>query len=144
MHRIFTVSYPPDDFARFERYSREFRRNGLFLERQRFGGFYKGTLYPNSGDESRYEFKDNITDYGEYARGCSAKERKRIECRMNKVLFAPDGRIYNCHYKVYARSDDFYGNLFSSEGKISVPEGYFPCNDYGFCNPCDWPYARFR
>lgn len=145
VNRIFTVVWPPDEQGRFREYSRVFKENGLFLERQRYSGFYKGKLYPFAGsDESAFEFTDQITDYDEYARGCSMAGRKKILCRMNKVLFAPDGTIYNCHYKIYSGSGDSYGNIFSAGPRVRIPEDYFPCNDYGFCNPCDWPYAGFK
>ena len=144
VNRIFTVCWPPDDLGRFQEYSRVFKENGLFLEKQRYGGFYKEKFYPFSGNEDEFEFKDNIKDYGEYARGCALADRRKILCKMDKVLFAPDGTIYNCHYKIYSGSGDSYGNIFSGSSKVSIPDDYFQCNDYGFCNPCDWPSAKFK
>jgi MoaA/NifB/PqqE/SkfB family radical SAM enzyme len=143
VNRIFTVCWPPDNLERFNQYGRTFKANGLFLEKQRYNGFYKEKFYPFTGDEAAFEFKDNIKNYDEYSKGCSMTARKEILCRMNKVLFAPDGTIYNCHYKLYSKSSDSYGNIFSTDAKVHIPEDYFPCSDYGFCNPCDWPYAKF-
>lgn len=144
VNRVFTVCYPPDNPALFKEYSEAFRKEGLFLERQRYNGYYQGHLYPFEGDESQYEFKDNIRDYAAYKQACAQECRKDIHCKMNKVLFAPDGSIYNCHYKVYNKTADSYGNIFSSDVPSSIPQGYFLCHDYGFCNPCDWPYAKFK
>jgi MoaA/NifB/PqqE/SkfB family radical SAM enzyme len=144
VNRIFTVCYPPNEPERFEEYQRIFKKNGLSLRKQRYNGFYKDKLYPSGGDENGFEFKDNITDYEAYHKGCSMARKEQVYCKVNKILFAPNGDVHNCHYKVYTGSGDHYGNLFSSGPVINVPQDYFLCNDYGFCNPCDWPYAEFR
>jgi MoaA/NifB/PqqE/SkfB family radical SAM enzyme len=144
VNRTFVVCYPPDETNLFKEYQDIFRKNGLFLERQRFNGFLDGILYPFKGDESGYEFKDNIKDYAKYKQACGLSFKDKIYCKMNKVLFAPDGSIYNCHYKVYSKSSDRYGNIFSENADVQLPSDFFLCNDYGFCNPCDFPYAQFK
>jgi MoaA/NifB/PqqE/SkfB family radical SAM enzyme len=144
VNRTFVVCYPPDETNLFKEYQEIFRKNGLFLERQRFNGFLDGILYPFKGDESGYEFKDNIKDYAKYKQACGLSSKDKIHCKMNKILFAPDGSIYNCHYKVYSKSSDCYGNIFSENADVQLPSDFFLCNDYGFCNPCDFPYAQFK
>ena len=143
VNRIFTVCWPPDKLEVFQKYVHIFKSRGLSLKRQRFNGFYKGKFYPFGGEEDDYEFKDNITEYEKYERGCSCKAKQEIYCKMNKVLFAPDGKVYNCHYKIYSGSPDYYGNIFNGNSVVNIPKDYFVCSDYGYCNPCDWPYAQF-
>lgn len=63
---------------------------------------------------------------------------------MNKVLFAPNGDIYNCHYKLYTGHKDKLGNLFEQDVRIVIPQDYFLCQDYGFCNPCDSELHSFK
>jgi MoaA/NifB/PqqE/SkfB family radical SAM enzyme len=144
INRTFVVSYPPDEINKFKDYQAIFNKHGILLEKQRFCGFHEGVLYPLKGDESESEFKDSIADYPKYKEACGAASKEKIYCKMNKVLFAPDGSIYNCHYKLYSKSVDSYGNLFSKDVQIKIPTDFFLCNDYGFCNPCDFSHAEFK
>ena len=57
-----------------------------------------------------------------------------VLCNLSQVLFSPSGDIYNCCTKLY------WGDRQSSFGNIvadfEIPDGYYICHDFGFCNPC--------
>lgn len=142
--RLFIVAHP-EIIDQIPEYEKRFKEKGLFLEVQRFTGFYKGKLYP-LGEEGqlKYHFDDGITDYSKYEEGFSLKSEKPILCRLNRVLFAPDGDIYNCHYKLYTKSEECYGNLFDHNFKTDIPTDFFLCRHYGYCNPCEYPHVEFK
>lgn len=112
---------------------------------QRFLGFYQGNLYPQ---ESAYEIgeeqKDGISNYNLYREGFGQKKASSVFCHSDKVLVAPNGDIYNCHYKLYTGHRDKLGNLFEEEVDVHIPREYFLCEDFGFCNPCDSEGHLFR
>ncbi|MHA2220054.1 MAG: hypothetical protein ACXACY_29535, partial [Candidatus Hodarchaeales archaeon] len=58
-----------------------------------------------------------------------------------RFLVAPDGGIYRCHYHLYSRRGTI-GNV--RDEKLPEPSDYNLCNDFGYCNPCDFPHAKFR
>lgn len=145
IRRLFMVAHP-EMVDKIPQYERIFEDKGLSLEVQRFMGFYNDKLYPLNNDSSsvHYHFDDGIADYEKYRKAFSLTSKKKIWCRLNRVLFAPDGDIYNCHYKVYTKSDERYGNIFDQDFKSNIPTDYFLCDDYGYCNPCEYPYAEFK
>ena len=106
---------------------------------QRFLGYHDNVLYPLPSDkyDIEYDQQDGIVNYVEYERGFGQRSRGSIYCHMNKVLFAPNGDIFNCHYKLYTGHEDKLGNLFDNSAYVALPKEYFVCGDYGFCNPCD-------
>lgn len=112
---------------------------------QRFLGFYKDSLYPQKSEyKIEQEQKDGISNYTLYQQGFSQKKTSPVFCHSNKVLIAPNGDIYNCHYKLYAGHQGKLGNLFADEVQVRIPGQYFPCEDFGFCNPCDSEGHRFK
>jgi MoaA/NifB/PqqE/SkfB family radical SAM enzyme len=146
INRIFLLAYPPDRLAQVEEYKAKFAREKMRLEIQRFTGFYNGKLYPQEESNlTEYEYEDNIRDYKLYNQACNLEEKKRIWCKISKVLFAPNGDIYNCHYKLYTASSDTFGNIFDNDRTIfNPPSDYFICDNFGYCNPCDFGHAEFR
>ncbi len=67
-----------------------------------------------------------------------AHDRKRpMKCTSGWVNFAPDGEIYNCQYHLEIRKNAF-GNVTALEECRPLPVfgTFFPCGDYGFCDPC--------
>lgn len=136
----------PRGTDKISQYERMFENQGLSLEIQRFMGFYNNELYPLNNDHSsiRYGFDHGITDYQRYIEGFSLTSKKKIWCKLNRVLFAPNGDVYNCHYKLYTKCDRIYGNIFEQDFKTDIPTDYFLCDDYGYCNPCEYPYAEFK
>ena len=108
------------------------------IKLQRFLGFYQDKLYPNESDyDILQEQKDGISNYRLYQEGFSQRKSSSILCHSDKVLIAPNGDIYNCHYKLYTGHKDKLGNLFNDEVRVHIPREYFPCQEFGFCNPCD-------
>ncbi len=137
VHTLFVVAHPAYlDKARD--YKRRLLRIHPRVKLQRFLGFHNGKLYPQeSGYKIAQEQKDGISNYPLYQEGFGQKTASPIFCHSDKVLIAPNGDIYNCHYAVYTGQKDKLGNLFDDEVRIRIPRYYFLCYDFGFCNPCD-------
>lgn len=93
-----------------------FKRRGIPLKLYSYVGEKDGAIYPIKATKA-----------------CSGKRVQRVLCRSAYVLIAPDGKIYNCHAKMYRDA----GAICSIE---EFPEkfttGYFPCDEYGLCQPC--------
>lgn len=144
VHSLFIVAHPAymEDVERFKRRLSEIHP---VVKLQRFFGRLDGRLYPR---EDAYDIlceqEDGIRNYGAYEEGFNQKGKQDIYCRMKKVLFAPNGDIYNCHYKLYTGHKDKFGNIFNEDVYIAMPEEFFLCHDYGFCNPCDSEGHLFR
>jgi sulfatase maturation enzyme AslB (radical SAM superfamily) len=112
---------------------------------QRFLGRYEGGLYPSDkACDIVCEHSDGINNYKAYSEGFGQAGKKDIYCRVKKVLFAPNGDIYNCHYKLYTGHKDKFANLLDKDLHISMPQDFFLCHDYGFCNPCDSEGHAFK
>ena len=137
IHILFLVAHPAY-LDKAVDYKRRLLRIHPRVKLQRFLGFHKGKLYPQeSGKKTEQEQKDGIFNYCLYQEGFSQESAAPIFCRSDKVLIAPNGNIYNCHYKVYTGHKDKLGNLFDEQVRVRVPRQYFLCQDFGFCNPCD-------
>ena len=137
VHTLFIVAHPAYLNKALE-YKRRLVRIHPRVKLQRFLGFYKGNLYPQKSDyEIEQEQKDGISNYNLYQEAFGQKGARPLFCHSDKVLIAPNGNIYNCHYKVYTGHKDKLGNLFEDEVCVHIPRKYFPCEDFGFCNPCD-------
>jgi len=144
VHHVFYVAYPPDNEKQAKDIKKEFAKKGLNLQLQRYTGFYKGELYPKEKTAIEYEFEDGINNYKLYQEACSQKSKRKVLCKLNKVLFAPNGNIYNCHYRLYTNSPYCYGNLFDKEFIINLPQDFFECEEFGLCNPCDFGNFQIR
>jgi len=145
VHTLFIVGHP-GHLEKIECYKKRLLEIHPIVKVQRFLGYCQEELYPQPTEayDIEYEQQDGIYNYQEYQEGFSQKQRQPIYCRMNKVLFAPNGDIYNCHYKLYTGHKDKPGNLFADDVLIVVPGDYFLCHDYGFCNPCDSEGHSFK
>lgn len=65
-----------------------------------------------------------------------------ILCKVAQVLFSPNGDIYNCHTKLYwGDQRSSFGNLVTG---FEIPDGYYVCHDFGFCNPCQIGYMDIK
>lgn len=136
---IFYVVYPPENEKEFKYLKdKAFAKKGLIAETQRFTGFYKGELYPKKDTGIKYNLAYGINNYEFYREACGQKLKNEVLCKLNKVLFAPNGNIYNCHYRLYTNSNHHYGNLFDNDLKSDISYDFFKCNEFGFCNPCDF------
>jgi MoaA/NifB/PqqE/SkfB family radical SAM enzyme len=112
---------------------------------QRFLGLYQGSLYPQESDCTvEHQQKDGIANYRLYREGFGQREAAPVFCHSDKVLIAPNGDIYNCHYKVYTGHSDKLGNLFDDTVDVHIPREYFFCREFGFCNPCDCEGHSFK
>ncbi|MDD5504146.1 MAG: radical SAM protein [Candidatus Omnitrophica bacterium] len=144
VHIIFIVAHP-DHIDDVKRYRDKLLKAHPLVKLQRFTGYYKNTLYPvENGYDIECQQQDGIRNYADYRQGFSQKNKEDMFCRMGKVLFAPNGDIYNCHYKLYTAHNDKFGNIFSKGLNISMPSDFFLCHDYGFCNPCDSEGHAFK
>lgn len=144
VHTLFLVAHPGylDQVLAYKIRLQEIHPR---VKLQRFLGFYQGNLYPQ---ESAYkvgeEQRDGISNYDLYREGFGQKKASSIFCHSDKVLIAPNGDVYNCHYKLYTAHRDKLGNLFDEEVNVHIPREYFLCQDFGFCNPCDSEAHLFR
>ncbi len=137
VHTLFVVAHPGHLRQALE-YRGELSKIHPRVKLQRFLGHYQGKLYPQENDYlARQEQKDGISDYSLYREAFGQNGSAPIFCHSDKVLIAPNGNIYNCHYKVYTAHKDKMGNLFEDELRVRIPRQYFLCQDFGFCNPCD-------
>jgi len=129
-------------FENYRKYALQFIERGISLYPQTFLGIIKGELFPSSDSTV-------VTNHGEtgidnmvrYKEGFSCKEKNDVLCATNRFLVAPDGGIYRCHYHLYSKRD-MQGNV--REGTFPPSQDYVMCKDYGYCNPCDYPHAKFK
>ena len=144
VHTLFLVVHP-GHLDKILDYKKRLLQIHPRVKLQRFLGFYKGNLYPQACDYNIIEEqKDGISNYKLYQEAFGQKKATSILCHSDKVLIAPNGNIYNCHYKVYTAHKDRLGNLFEDEVRVHIPRQYFPCQDFGFCNPCDCEGHLFK
>jgi hypothetical protein len=65
-----------------------------------------------------------------------------VLCKTKLLLFSPSGDIYNCHTKLYwDDKKSAFGNICEDH---EIPDGYYICHDYGFCNPCQIGYMDIK
>lgn len=144
VHSLFIVAHPAH-MKEIEEYRQKLLKIHPIVKLQRFFGRYNGALYPcEDAYDVVCEQEDGIRNYDAYREGFNQAEKQDIYCRMKKVLFAPNGDIHNCHYKLYTGHKDKFGNIFDEDVYIIMPEEFFLCHDYGFCNPCDSETHAFR
>jgi len=144
VHSLFIVAHPAY-MKEVEKYRQMLLKIHPVVKLQRFFGRHEGRLYPcEDAYDVVCEQEDGIRNYDAYREGFNQTARQDIYCRMKKVLFAPNGDIYNCHYKLYTGHSDKFGNLFDEDVYIIMPDEFFLCHDYGFCNPCDSEGHVFR
>jgi len=144
VHTLFIVAHPAH-MKKVEECRLKLLKIHHTVKLQRFFGRHGGDLYPS---ENAYDIvceqEDGIVNYKAYRDGFNQAGKKDVYCRVKKVLFAPNGDIYNCHYKLYTGHRDKFGNILDKDLHIVMPEGFFLCHDYGFCNPCDSEGHAFK
>ncbi len=138
--QVAMVDHPNSKFIKFKEI---FARNGLALRPQSFLGYWKGQLYPTSNDSdvTNDAREHGIYDLKLYNEGFANRQKKPVYCQTRRFLIAPDGLVYNCHYHLYSRTNPV-GDLL--KGELNLKEDYYYCEDFGFCNPCDFPHVRFK
>ncbi len=144
VHSLFIVAHPAH-MKEAEVCRSKLLKIHKIVKLQRFFGKHEGGLYPS---ENAYdvvcEQEDGIVNYKAYREGFGQSGKKDVYCRVKKVLFAPNGDIYNCHYKLYTGHKDKFGNILDKDLHIVMPQDFFLCHDYGFCNPCDSEGHAFK
>ena len=93
-----------------------FKRKGIPLKLYNYVGKKDGLIYPVKATEA-----------------CSGKRGEKVLCHSVCVLLSPDGKIYNCHAKMY-RNSGAVCTIGEFPEKFVI--GYFPCDEYGSCQPC--------
>ena len=137
VHSLFIVAHPAH-IEKAEECRSKLLKIHKIVKLQRFFGKYKGELYPSENAcDVICEQEDGIRNYEAYREGLSQYSKKDAYCRMKKVVFAPNGDIHNCHYKLYTCHKDKFANILDKDLHIVMPQSFFLCHDYGFCNPCD-------
>jgi hypothetical protein len=105
-------------------------------------GKIDAVLVPNDDFELINDYKEHgIDNFRLYQEGFSCEKKSTVLCMTRRFMVAPDGDIYKCHYHLYSRRNAL-GNIKDLES-FSFSD-YELCNDFGFCNPCDFPHASFR
>lgn len=60
--------------------------------------------------------------------------RKKVWCKSSELLINPSGKVFRCHAELYANKNPL-GHILDKDFKIK--EGFYACENYGQCNPCD-------
>jgi len=109
---------------------------------QVFTGFINGELRPNKEEMDKQDPKLTgiMFDWERYKDAFSCRKKRKMLCRSKRFLIAPNGNLHKCHYHLYSNGKNF-GNVFN---KYTYTDKFFECDDYGFCNPCDYPDVEFR
>ena len=144
--KIFYVTVPNQKID-FPKYKKMFEEKGFEIEEQPFLGPYEGKFYPTEKEikEGTSGGMDHgVEDYERLKDGFSMKSKRDILCKTRKFLIAPDGMVYNCHYKLYSNAPKNYGNIFDDDWKCEIPLDFFECPHYGYCNPCDYAEVEFK
>lgn len=139
--QIAMVDHPTSNFRH---YYNEFIRRGVALAPQTFLGKINNVLLPNPESDMAKDYKEHgITNFPLYSQGFSCEEKSEILCMTRRFMVAPDGGIYRCHYHLYSRRG-VLGNILEEKLFDSKLSDYSICSDFGYCNPCDFPHAKFR
>ncbi|MHB8154897.1 MAG: radical SAM protein [Candidatus Omnitrophota bacterium] len=93
-------------------------KKGIDFRIKEFLGEYQGKVY------GLYKYED----------ACSKNTRKSVLCKTTELLIDPQTRVFRCHHDLY-KGTNYLGGLFSEV--VQIEDKYRPCEDYGFCNPCD-------
>lgn len=91
---------------------------GIDFRFKEFLGEYEGKLY------GTYKYDD----------ACSKQTKKNVTCKTTEFLIDPGAKVFKCHHDLY-KDKDSIGKL--SDPNFKIKEIYWPCDSYGFCNPCD-------
>ena len=112
---LFAVEHPKIDIAGIRARAQAW---GIDFRTKEFLGIYKKKLY---GD---YKYPEAI----------NSKTLKKVKCKSNELLIAPDGFIHRCHRDLYMGVNPA-GHLLDDDLKIEFK--FRDCDAFGSCNPCD-------
>ncbi len=137
--QIAMVHHPGVDFRK---YHNEFLKRGITLTPQTYLGIRDGEMFPNDETTVAPNYGETgINNMDLYQAGFSCQQKQSMLCHSGRFLVAPDGGIYRCHYQLYSRRDK-QGDVFGFQ--FPVDQDFRLCNDFGFCNPCDFPHVSFK
>lgn len=126
----------------FRKYHTEFLARGITIQPQTFLGIFDGELYPNAESSMMEDHGETgINNRTTFMDGFSCARKTQVLCSSGRFLVAPDGGIYRCHYQLYSGVDK-QGDVRT--GEFPIEQDYRLCEDYGFCNPCDFPSVSFK
>ncbi len=91
---------------------------GIDFRIKDFLGKYNGRLY------GKYK----------YTGACDKKFTKKVKCRTTELLIDSEGKIFQCHYDLYAGINPI-GHILDSH--FQIEERFRDCSNFGHCNPCD-------
>lgn len=69
-----------------------------------------------------------------YPDACDRRGRRTVVCRTSELLIGPGGDVYRCHSDLYAGRQPT-GHILDPGFTLDL--GLRPCDNYGYCNPCD-------
>jgi sulfatase maturation enzyme AslB (radical SAM superfamily) len=95
-------------------YLKEFMKNDIPLFIYRYVGLKNGRIYPS---KARY--------------ACNGL-RKKAFCKSSMVLISANGKVFNCHTKMYMNKDE----ICSIDNINNFRDSIFVCHDFGICHPC--------
>jgi len=150
--QIAMVQYPTIDIGTWKR---RFKDLGVDIRIITFLGFWDEyrdeyakdirpeTLYPNEdSDHKKIMSECGIDNIERYKIQCGMSEDiKRVwACNHGSLclLVAPDGSVFECHYKLYYNIDPLGNILTSWEPANKLHD----CHHFGKCNWCDIPRLR--
>lgn len=137
--QVAMVDHPTSNYKYF---CDEFVKRGLALTPQTFLGKIDGALFPNPESNMSNDYREHgIDNYDIYREGFSYESKHEVLCNTDRFLVAPNGNINKCHYHLYSNKG-VLGTVFDEE--LPQFRDYIDCQDYGYCNPCDYPHAQFR
>ncbi len=137
--QIAMVDHPANNF---KYYYHEFIKRGITLTPQTFLGKIDGVLIPDPELNISPDYREHgITNQDLYKQGFSCNSKNKILCMTRRFLVSPNGGFYQCHYHLYSNRD-VLGNV--RDELLPGHHDYKVCDDFGYCNPCDFPHAKFK
>ena len=137
--QVAMVNHPTSNYRH---YYKEFINRGINMSPQTYLGKIGDVLYPNADSLLVSDHREHGIDNLEiYEDAFSYRRKKKVLCRTKRFMAAPNGNLYRCHYHLYANRNPI-GNVLTRD--IPKTVGYDLCNDYGYCNPCDFHHVHFK
>lgn len=113
---------------------------GFYDKRDGFHAPFDESLnHPNENYEDVESARTicGISDFDAFRHICGQSSKSSAMCvhPSKSLMIGPDGKYYNCHYKMYYDIDP----VCTIKDFKTVPDAPVNCNHYGFCNWCDIP-----
>jgi SAM-dependent methyltransferase len=139
VEQVAVVDTPTTDYRKIHT---ELLSRGVASSPQTFMGMLNGEMFPQPDSSIAEDHGETgIRDWPLFDQGFSCKGKQQVVCSSGRFLVAPDGGIYRCHYQLYSKTDP-QGDVRT--GEFPIEQDYRLCDDYGFCNPCDFAHVSFK